>query len=75
MRGRTPNWRIGFGLRAPRQLPLLLTMRQRQQSDLRKLMCVYGFFSSKRAPTIPHPRAVIAGDEEKAQKVPGRVKP
>jgi hypothetical protein len=53
---------------SPEAASILLTMRQRQQSDLRKLMCVYGFSSSKRAPTIPHPRALIAGDEDKSSK-------
>jgi hypothetical protein len=51
---------------SPEAASILLTMRQRQQSDLRKLMCVYGFSSGKRAPTIPHSRALIAGDEEKS---------
>ena len=54
--------------KSPEAASILLTMRQRQQSDLRKLMCVYGFSSSKRAPTIPHPRALIAGDEDKSSK-------
>jgi rubrerythrin len=53
---------------SPEAASILLTMRQRQQSELRKLMCVYGFSSSKRASTIPHSRARIAGDEEKTLK-------
>ena len=53
---------------SPEAASILLTMRQRQQSELRKLMCVYGFSSSKRASTIPHSRDRIAGDEEKTSK-------
>jgi hypothetical protein len=55
---------------SPEAASLLLTMRQRQESELRKLMCVYGFLSSKRASTIPHSRAGTAGDEEIAAKGP-----
>jgi rubrerythrin len=47
---------------SPETASILLTMRQRQQSQLRKLMCVYGFSSSKRASTYPRARA--AKDEE-----------
>jgi len=52
----------------PEAASILLTMRQRQQSELRKLMCVYGFSSSKRASTVPHSRARIAGDGKKPSK-------
>ena len=48
---------------SPEAASILLTMRQRQESELRKLMCVYGFLSSERPSTIPHSRA-----EEKASK-------
>ena len=51
---------------SPEVASILLTMRQRQQSELRKLMCVYGFSSSKRASTIPQAR--VAGNEEKTSK-------
>jgi hypothetical protein len=47
---------------------ILLTMRQRQQSELRKLMCVYDFSSSKRASSIPHSRVPVAGEGEKTSK-------
>jgi hypothetical protein len=40
-------------------------MRQRQQSELRKLMCVYGFSSSKRASTVSHSQARVDRDEGK----------
>src|SRR3984893_8851174 len=53
---------------SPEAASILLTMRQRQQSELRKLMCVYGFSSSKRASTVPHPRIRVAGNEEKTSK-------
>jgi len=53
---------------SPEAASILLTMRQRQQSELRKLMCVYGFSSSKRASTIPHSRTRVAGNEEKTSK-------
>ena len=52
---------------SPEAASILLTMRQRQQSELRKLMCVYGFLSSERPSTIPHSARVV-GDEEKASK-------
>ena len=55
---------------SPEAASILLTMRQRQQSELRKLMCVYGFSSSQRASSVPHSQARVAGDEEKASKVP-----
>jgi len=50
---------------SPEAASILLTMRQRQQSELRKLMCVYGFSSSKRASSIPHSRVLVAGDGER----------
>src|ERR1700737_4322531 len=53
---------------SPEAASILLTMRQRQESELRKLMCVYGFLSSERPSTIPHSRARVVGDEEKASK-------
>jgi hypothetical protein len=53
---------------SPEAASILLTMRQRQESELRKLKCVYGFLSSKQASTIPHSRARVAGDEEKTSK-------
>lgn len=51
---------------SPEVASILLTMRQRQQSELRKLMCVYGFSSSKRTSTIPHAPDGVAGAEKKA---------
>jgi hypothetical protein len=53
---------------SPEAASILLTMRQRQESELRKLKCVYGFWSGKREPTIPHSRARVAGDDERASK-------
>ena len=53
---------------SPEAASILLTMRQRQESELRKLMCVYGFLSSERPSTIPHSRARVVGDEEEASK-------
>ena len=53
---------------SPEAASILLTMRQRQESELRKLMCVYGFLSSERPSTIPRSRARVVGDEEKASK-------
>jgi erythrin-vacuolar iron transport family protein len=52
---------------SPEAASILLTMRQRQESELRKLMCVYGFLSSERPSTIPHSARVV-GDEENASK-------
>ena len=61
---------------SPEAASILLTMRQRQQSELRKLMCVYGFSSSKRASTLPHSQARVPGDEEKNfERFRGKVKP
>jgi hypothetical protein len=48
---------------SPEAASILLTMRQRQQSELRKLMCVYGFSSSKRASTVSHSQARVDRDE------------
>ena len=53
---------------SPEAASILLTMRQRQESELRKLMCIYGFLSSERPSTIPHSRARVVGDEEEASK-------
>ena len=53
---------------SPETASILLTMRQRQQSQLRKLMCVYGFSSSKRASANPIPPARAVKDEEGASK-------
>jgi len=53
---------------SPEAASILLTMRQRQQSELRKLMCVYGFSSSKRASTIPHSQVRVDRDEEKSSE-------
>jgi hypothetical protein len=54
--------------KSPEAASILLIMRQRQQSELRKLMCVYGFSSSKRGSTISRSLAPVAGDEEKTSK-------
>jgi erythrin-vacuolar iron transport family protein len=45
-------------------------MRQRQQSELRKLMCVYGYSSNKRASATPRSPARVAGGEERTLKGP-----
>jgi hypothetical protein len=50
---------------SPEAASILLTMRQRQQSELRKLMCVYGFSSSKRASNLPPSPALAAVAEGK----------
>jgi len=55
---------------SPEAASILLTMRQRHQSELRKLMCIYGFASGRRPSTIPHSRARVGGDEEKASTGP-----
>jgi hypothetical protein len=46
---------------SPEAASFLLILRQRQQSELRKLMCVYGFSSSKGVPAIPLSPAGVAG--------------
>jgi hypothetical protein len=56
---------------SPEAASILLTMRQRQQSELRKLMCVYGFSSSKRASNIPPSPALPAAAEGKNSKASG----
>jgi hypothetical protein len=56
--------------KSPEAASILLTMRQRQQSELRKLMCVYGFSSRKRASTISRPQDRVPGEEDKASKGP-----
>jgi hypothetical protein len=48
---------------SPEAASFLLILRQRQQSELRKLMCVYGFSSSKGASTTPHSPTGVAGQE------------
>jgi hypothetical protein len=53
---------------SPEAASILLTMRQRQQSQLRKLMCIYGFSAGRGASTLPDSRARLAGDEEKTSK-------
>jgi hypothetical protein len=53
---------------SPEAASILLTMGQRQKSQLRKLMCVYGFSSSRGASTGPDSLARVAGDEEKTSK-------
>lgn len=53
---------------SPEVASILLIMRQRQQSELRKMMCVYGFSAGKRATTIPDLRARAANDEEQTPK-------
>jgi hypothetical protein len=53
---------------SPEAAFILLTMRQRQQSELRKLMCVYGFSSSKRASTMSHSLARVDRDEGKSSE-------
>jgi hypothetical protein len=45
---------------SPEAASFLLILRQRQQSELRKLMCVYGFSSSKEA---SHPSSGVGGKE------------
>ena len=52
----------------PDAASILLTMRQRQQSELRKLVCVYGFSSSQRALSVPPSQARVAGDDEETSK-------
>jgi len=47
----------------PEAASFLLILRQRQQSELRKLMCVFGFSSSKGASPAPHPSSGVAGKE------------
>src|ERR1700675_1256684 len=56
---------------SPEAASILLTMRQRQQSELRKLMCVYGFSSSKRASNTPPSSALAAAAEGKNSKASG----
>jgi VIT1/CCC1 family predicted Fe2+/Mn2+ transporter len=53
---------------SPEAASILLIMRQRQESELRKLKCVYGFSSSKRESTIPHSRGGVVGDKEEVAK-------
>ena len=49
---------------SPEAASFLLILRQRQQSELRKLMCVYGFSSAKGASPAPHPSSGVAGKEQ-----------
>jgi rubrerythrin len=49
---------------SPEAASFLLILRQRQQSELRKLMCVYGFSSSKGVSPAPHPSSGVAGKEQ-----------
>jgi rubrerythrin len=53
---------------SPEAASFLLILRQRQQSELRKLMCVYGFSSSKGVPTIPRSPAGVAGELQGTDK-------
>ncbi len=55
---------------SPAAASILLTMRQRQQSELRKMMCVYGFSSSKRPSTGLQSAKGISGTEEREAKNP-----
>jgi erythrin-vacuolar iron transport family protein len=48
---------------SPEAASFLLILRQRQQSELRKLMCVYGFSSSKGGSPAPHASSGVAGKE------------
>src|ERR1700683_5192089 len=49
---------------SPEAASFLLILRQRQQSELRKLMCVYGFSSSKVASPAPHPSSGVPGKDQ-----------
>jgi hypothetical protein len=49
---------------SPEAASFLLIVRQRQQSELRKLMCIYGFSSGKGASPSPHPSSGAAGKEQ-----------
>jgi hypothetical protein len=49
---------------SPEAASFLLIVRQRQQSELRKLMCIYGFSSGKGASPSPHPSSGVAGKEQ-----------
>jgi rubrerythrin len=48
---------------SPEAASFLLILRQRQQSELRKLMCVFGFSSSKGTSPAPHPSSRVAEKE------------
>src|SRR6202035_552270 len=54
---------------SPEAASFLLILRQRQQSELRKLMCVYGFSSSKGVANIPRSPAGVAEDLQGTDKV------
>jgi rubrerythrin len=49
---------------SPEAASFLLIVRQRQQSELRKLMCIYGFSSGKGGSPSPHPSSGVAGKEQ-----------
>ena len=49
---------------SPEAASFLLIVRQRQQSELRKLMCIYGFSSGKGASPSPHPSSEVTGKEQ-----------
>jgi rubrerythrin len=49
---------------SPEAASFLLILRQRQQSELRKLMCVYGFSSIKGTLPAPHPSSGVAGEQQ-----------
>ena len=53
---------------SPEAASFLLILRQRQQSELRKLMCVFGFSSSKGASPTPQPLSGTAGKEQANSK-------
>src|SRR5580692_3258947 len=42
---------------SPEGASVLLTMRQRQEAQLRQLMCIYGFSARKDSPIAPPARA------------------
>ena len=53
---------------SPEAASILLTMGQRQQSQLRKLMCIHGFPSRRGALTGPDSLARVAGDEDETSR-------
>src|ERR1700727_620624 len=53
---------------SPEAASFLLILRQRQQSELRKLMCVFGFSSSKGASPAQHPLSEATGKEQGKSK-------
>jgi len=53
---------------SPEAASFLLILRQRQQSELRKLTCVFGFSSSKGVSSAPHASSEVTGKEQKSSK-------